>query len=411
LSRTVKQLFHMNASPSNLAYLVFGETFSGVINGQVLDWLKLLQKQSPEMNVTLVVLLSPRQYFSNRKLLKQRYLRSLCLPMLPIKRFWKLNLLILWLVQKLKRYDTVICRGPQATSLMNRIRGKQSDFKVVYDGRGARSAELKEYAPMHPLKETMPEIEKHAVLSSDYRIAVSQGLVSHWMSTFGYKEQAHIVISCTLSYTFDKPVDNSVADPALREELGWNTDDLIFVFAGGNAMWQQSALIEVFLEWLLSKPNHRILFLSKESAFTRFFSERYPTSIAQKWLSVEDVKKWMSVGDYGLLIRNEDTTNAVAAPVKFAEYLASGLKVICSQGLGDYSQFVNKHQAGIVIGNSMDFNELSIEKPTMSERRRMGQLAAAHFSKSSPMIQALQWADRPAPQKVHTASWGSHLKR
>jgi hypothetical protein len=41
--------------------------------------------------------------------------------------------------------------------------------------------------------------------------------------------------------------------------------------------------------------------------------------------------------------------NEVASPVKFGEYLASGLPVVMSAGIGDYSELVRRKKVGVIL--------------------------------------------------------------
>ena len=41
--------------------------------------------------------------------------------------------------------------------------------------------------------------------------------------------------------------------------------------------------------------------------------------------------------------------NAVSSPIKFGEYLAAGVPVLISHGVGDTEDIVKKHNVGIVV--------------------------------------------------------------
>ena len=83
------------------------------------------------------------------------------------------------------------------------------------------------------------------------------------------------------------------------------------------------------------------------------------------------------LGDYGLLIREKSVTNKVASPVKYAEYLASGLKVIISDELGDYTQLSREKNWGIIFN---EFNDSHL-KPGLLEKQKISTEAIHFFSK------------------------------
>ena len=53
--------------------------------------------------------------------------------------------------------------------------------------------------------------------------------------------------------------------------------------------------------------------------------------------------------DVGLLLRRADAVNRVSSPTKFGEYLAAGLPVIMTGGIGDYSQLAAESGTGLVL--------------------------------------------------------------
>ena len=121
----------------------------------------------------------------------------------------------------------------------------------------------------------------------------------------------------------------------------------------------------------------RILFLSKEEANNKRMAERFPGRVAIRWVSAEEVPVYLAACDYGILIRENTVTNQVAAPTKFAEYLHSGLKVLISEHIGDYTDFVREHQCGVVVP-LQPIEPVPVER---SEKQRMRTLAEAHFTK------------------------------
>ena len=65
-------------------------------------------------------------------------------------------------------------------------------------------------------------------------------------------------------------------------------------------------------------------------------------------LTVLIVFKYLQCCDYGILIREQSDKSKVESPNKYVEYLYVGLKVIITEKLGDYSDFVEKIVVGIL---------------------------------------------------------------
>jgi glycosyltransferase involved in cell wall biosynthesis len=62
-----------------------------------------------------------------------------------------------------------------------------------------------------------------------------------------------------------------------------------------------------------------------------------------------DILHYLKLGDVALLLREFSVVNRVASPVKFAEYLAAGLPVIITDGVGDCSTLVRRSRLGLVL--------------------------------------------------------------
>lgn len=375
----------MEEKSEQLVYLTLGEGWSGVIQSQVADVLSLIAKENS--SPSLVTYLSMRGFVRNRRLWRVNYKDTLVRPMCPGVKNWERNRYSVARILKSLRPSGVICRGPIATTLALRAREVSNvNVKICYDGRSARSAELDEYSPGHPLRAEMVEIERIAILQADHRIAVSNKLVEYWRENFNYNREKQTVIPCSLSNSFEN-VDLSER-AAMRMELGWDETTCGLVYSGSIAGWQISTLLRDCMRSWLQRPHVQLLFLSKQGEFVDELKREFPGRVACRWEQHEDVPRWLSSADYGLLLREKNITNRVAAPVKFAEYLACGLKVICSEDLGDYSEFVNAHSAGNVV-SEVNINSILLGLVDEKEKSRMQSLAAFWFSKKSPRIRNL----------------------
>jgi hypothetical protein len=262
---------------------------------------------------------------------------------------------------------------------------------VCYDGRGAFKAEVTEYdvIPDANIVASIPAHEKRAVIESDYRISVTQKLVQFWEKEFDYRSENHIIIPCTLSSDFIRPEASSASGlkADIRKELGWGVDDVVLVYSGSVAGWQSfEGLSRQLKVWLASEPENRVLFLSGEHASIKELQDQFPGKVARKWLSHDEVQGHLLAADYGLMIRENSVTNSVASPTKFAEYLMSGLSVICSPNLGDYTDFIKEHGCGSVIDDQQSLLELNLKASDFQDKEKLIELGFEHFSKTSDRI-------------------------
>ena len=72
-------------------------------------------------------------------------------------------------------------------------------------------------------------------------------------------------------------------------------------------------------------------------------------------VSSEEVYENLIECNFGILIRENNLINNVSSPLKFGEYLAAGLPILISEGIGDTEIIINHYNAGVVIkGNDYE---------------------------------------------------------
>ncbi|CAN5268824.1 hypothetical protein BH09BAC5_BH09BAC5_11360 [soil metagenome] len=362
-----------------ICYLTFNDYPSGIYSGQVIDVCKFWRTEL-KLQVTLIAFISFRGFNKNKKRIKEELPDAIVLPMIPKARNWTLNRFILGrFIRKIKP-DVIVGRGPFATLLALNFR---KDRRVCFDARGAYTAELSEYnvLPDEKIKRNIYEIEKAAVFKSDCRLAVSNALIGYWKKEFDFRDVCHIIVPCTLNEIFFCENESLNLQRNFRETMGFKEDEIVLVYSGSSAEWQSFESMDLSIYNLLEKQkNIKVLLLAKPFKNPLKIQIDFPERVNQMWVKSDEVKDILKACDYGWLVRENSVTNLVASPVKFAEYLASGLKVVISETLGDYSEFVRIHKAGIVVSGDMKF---SLSKISTEEKKAMNFLAKKYFSKSA----------------------------
>ena len=364
-----------------MLFLTYNDSPSGIYFSQVTDVCHFLNVRL-NAKIKLVALISVRNFWENRRKIKSQISSSLIIPMIPGIGNWKFNFYLLWLLFVFIDSKKIIARGPFAASLALRLRKSGMVKFVCFDARGASVAETDEYNVWSDKKniKTIFETEKNAIINSDYRMAVSNSLVNYWIQEFGYKENKHVTIPCTLNSNYFKklPAENFIKTK--RSQFGFSENDTILVFSGSLAGWQSFQLIDDFLfEQMKQNSSIKIFLLLKKFPSNMKIAIEFSNRISCKWFNEHEVPDILSICDYGLLLREKSITNKVASPVKFAEYLASGLKIIISDGVGDYSAFVRKHECGFIL-NQMNLNLIPL---SYSEKLKNSLLAFQYLSKES----------------------------
>jgi hypothetical protein len=113
-----------------------------------------------------------------------------------------------------------------------------------------------------------------------------------------------------------------------------------------------SESLKLFLQIQRIEPQSHFLAMTTEpERMTALTSEAGLPSERVSIVSVshDEVPAYLAAADVGLLLREPSPVNAVASPVKFGEYLASGAAVIMSDNIGDYSDLARSEQVGLVL--------------------------------------------------------------
>ena len=66
----------------------------------------------------------------------------------------------------------------------------------------------------------------------------------------------------------------------------------------------------------------------------------------------DEVFNQLTSANFGLLLRENNIVNNVSSPLKFAEYLAAGMPVVVSEGVGDTEETIKRYKVGVVIKNN-----------------------------------------------------------
>lgn len=367
-----------------MLYITFNDYPGGIYYSQVIDVVKYLNTLLLKDKVRLVAFISLRKFFVNRKKIKQRCSDALVLPMFPGVANWRWNRVWMFFLSLFFFRTAVICRGVFAFHIVYPFRSMGLFRSIVFDARGAYKAEFEEYSVI-PDKRLIKEVgllERDAVWKSDFNLAVSQVLCRYWQKEFQYTKSNFAVIPCTLSDEFIKPFPTEQELAHFKQRAGFSDSDVVVVFVGSASGWQSFQIMDkLFVQLLTHQRSLKILLLGRHSLRNYKVYQLFPDRVFQEEVEASKVLEYLYVADYGWLVRENNVTNAVASPVKFAEYLAGGLKVLISPCIGDYSEFCRQHSCGRIVDESTEWSELL--PVGYLEKVRLHQLAIKYFTKGA----------------------------
>jgi len=230
-------------------------------------------------------------------------------------------------------------------------------IKAVFDLRGANHEETNYRAkrwgsPILNFKNRIyTYFERNAIKRANYMQCVSSPLKEYIFKYF-LRDDVEVVNSCVEKKRFQNCRQNREKN---RASLGIQPGDIVFLFLGGLYSYQEVDFM--FSLW------DRVARLIKNSKFLFYTSTKNYDTIKNnpllsdipsdrviiKSVVYEDVPEHIAIADFGFLLRKDILLNRVASPVKFAEYLAAGLGVITSPGIGDFSKIVERHKVGCLV--------------------------------------------------------------
>lgn len=336
---------------------------------QVIDWLELYQKNGVLFDLykifyikemrNLRFILNQIRSIKNSTSLYKGYL-----IFFPSKGFFVfLNVVVLFLhfvKFSIKNNELLIfARGllGKEINLLKRIFPSRIIF--VFDARGAAAEENRYIAKKEnnfsfSKFKTVAHVyytEYRTVLAADKIFSVSNALKEYFINSYNVSSEKFIIYPCL------SDSDKFYYSPDLRMEVRNNLhisyDTKVFIYSGGIGLWHMSErLFTFFVQLLKYDSNSIILFLTKsKSEIEKTISEFPEMKDKHLVFSVSniEVNKYLNAADYGILFRENTLLNNVASPTKFAEYMLCGLPVIISEGVGDYSDYIIKHNLGIVV--------------------------------------------------------------
>lgn len=254
------------------------------------------------------------------------------------------------------RISVVHCRAITA-SLMGWPAAKLLSKKFIFDTRGIDSEEYVDAGTWKRggfIHRTVASLENMITRSSDHVIVLTERFLD--VLKIKYDDSVKFsVIPCAVDiakFTPSKGKGSALfAIPGLR-------DKFVIVYVGSLGTWYMfDEMLEFFKTASGVIDNAHLLILTQTD---RLYARR----VIEKKGLVEDaftldsttynmMPGYLSSCHAGIFFIKQVFSKISSSPVKFAEYLASGLPVIISAGIGDTERIVRDNRVGVVV---RDFN-------------------------------------------------------
>jgi len=199
-------------------------------------------------------------------------------------------------------------------------------------------------------------------------LVVSNGLEDYFRKKFNPKENfLFFRVPCSLSTELDK-FNYLKYREDYRKDFGADENDIVFVYSGGIEPWQCVAETMSLYKKIEAAFGHR----TKLCVFSYEIDKARELAgddcyIFRSYKS-EELEKALCACDYAFLLRKDITTNHVAFPNKFLEYIKSYLRVIATPYVYDVSEQIKRDDLGVIVEMEDDAKVVEYVQKTQLEK-------------------------------------------
>ena len=238
-----------------------------------------------------------------------------------------------------------------------------SKIKIIYESRGSATAEYwykRKRSYKNKIRFYLIKIREYISLKiSDNVICVSNKQKEYYTKTYGsYLARKYIVIPGAANkdiFFYSNQIRND-----LREKYNIQ-DNVVYLYSGTLSLeykWHIPDVLFSVIKEIYNYDNSSIfLFLTPDIDIAEYYFNLlnipYYNYII-KYIDIKNMNPYLNMADYAFLLREDEPINNQASPTKFAEYALTGLRIIISENVGDYTEYVKKENIGIVYKNNKE---------------------------------------------------------
>lgn len=242
--------------------------------------------------------------------------------------------------------------------------------KLLVDVRGTVREELEDFFSgsmfAKKLKLYMMRQVREVYHQSSAINTVSETLKQYLINEFSVNESKIFTIPCSANNTFVYDIHQR---EAIRSQYGLNESDTVVVFASGGAnLWQNTD--ETVLT--LARIGVKVFNLSKHKI-------NHPNVIST-FVPYNEMPKYLSAADVGIVFREHHIVNKVASPIKFAEYIACGLPVVANDSVEQIVDVIQTYKVGQIVSGFKEIDKELFEKLKIIDRREIEKIGRQIYS-------------------------------
>ena len=367
---------------------ILSENFSiGVIQSQVLSHIELIQKNKIAKFTIVFCYWSIEELSKSKEFLRKIKHKIICKvhflkifrPALLFLNFVNQERLFKKIIKINEKFDYIHARTDYCAILCKNL-AKKLNLKLIWDCRGDSSAEV-DYEKL-PLLKHLKKIYlnyrfKMAGKISKKIIFVSNHLKLKYLDyNIKINEKKIFVIPSTASknlFFYSKNLRKKY-----RNKLKIKENTIVFIYSGSIKQYQNFNKTIDFFKKQYSIHNNIFLIVLTQNIKEAKEVVGKEKNIVIKSVLYEQVNNYLNAADFGILIRNNDSTNFAASPTKFAEYCMSGLKVITTSSVRDYFKYSREK-----IKNIIEIEKFNILFKSNFNRKKIASFYIKEISRES----------------------------
>jgi len=278
--------------------------------------------------------------------------------------------------------------------------------KFIFDVRSSPLTEF-EYSSKDNLdsvrrKLVLKRIERQIVYNSDAVFCVSRALKEYLLNNYKSNSLNPDKITVIPGAADQRLFFFSEAlRTGMRQKLSCG-NKVVFTYSGRlDKSWQVPDKIFDLFEILYKNiENAFFIILTPDLEIAmKYCSEKgiQEDAFFATYVELDGINPYLNAADYAVVLRENLPINHHASPTKIAEYLLTGLAIIISSNIGDFSSFIRNNHLGFVtdIENPDYCNDVvnyvqQIGTKDIEKRKEHSNLASDHYAKDKYLEIILQ---------------------
>lgn len=374
-----------------LCYVVYREDNVMVYESQVLEYLRSMKEKNLFDKIELIVFRHEENLNKKRQVEERihKYVDdAFSLWSFPVLSITQLNINAARLKHHLKKHYSrneqivVVCRGDLATYVGIRAFRSFPNSRILYDNRGLAYEESIMSHSRNVIHVINRNVKRKALNRSKHHCDmynfVTTAMREYLIKEYGFASSIPYTIIPTL-YHSEPIIEEKYQEIASNERVCPN--DFVISYVGSTAAWQSTKQLIKIIKMIGEKYlSTRFFILSNgEIPELQSLSEQIKTRVVLKSVPHHEMKYYMMMTRVGIVIRDNNVVNHVAAPTKIAEYLTSGVIVLYSGDIGIIADIGNITDGTQLICLDTESDWLGKLAPNLVPEKRVDPIIVDYF--------------------------------